>query len=161
MLACVRLHFPVDARLSLIMSNAVDQHFALQWVQQHVGPFESRLLSCLLRELSGFRLRSLEAILQRLLYGANQQVIVLSYPEFRGLNIWIGAGSVLQHLVAQDGKTNPPLFRAGISSSLYLPPQYHFNDPIAEVRISSMVPIKTVGADQFTFIRTFTARLCR
>ncbi|TFK73212.1 alpha/beta-hydrolase [Pluteus cervinus] len=60
------------------------------------------------------------------------------------VTIWgesAGAGSVLQHIVAQDGKTNPPLFRAGISSSLYLPPQYNFNDPIAEDLYSEVVSL--------------------
>jgi carboxylesterase family protein len=44
-----------------------------------------------------------------------------------------GAGSVLQHFVANGGKTSPPLFRGGITSSTFLPSQYYYNDRIPEV----------------------------
>ncbi|PPQ79378.1 hypothetical protein CVT25_002648 [Psilocybe cyanescens] len=53
----------------------------------------------------------------------------------RKVTIWgqsAGAGSVLQHVVANGGKTNPPLFRAAITSSSFLPSQYKFNDRIPE-----------------------------
>ncbi|KAJ7134870.1 Alpha/Beta hydrolase protein [Mycena epipterygia] len=43
-----------------------------------------------------------------------------------------GAGSVLQHVVAQNGKTEPKLFRAAITSSTILPSQYQFNDRIPQ-----------------------------
>jgi len=46
-----------------------------------------------------------------------------------------GAGSVIQHLVANDGNTQPKLFRAGITSSSYLPPQYTYNHSIIEVKV--------------------------
>lgn len=46
----------------------------------------------------------------------------------------IGAGSVIQHMIAHGGNTQPPLFKGAISGSLYLPSQYHFNDHIPEVR---------------------------
>jgi carboxylesterase type B len=52
------------------------------------------------------------------------------------VTIWgesAGAGSVMQQVIANGGRTNPPLFRAAISSSLFLPSQYKFNDPITEV----------------------------
>ncbi|KAF8077595.1 Alpha/Beta hydrolase protein [Lyophyllum atratum] len=52
------------------------------------------------------------------------------------VTIWgesAGAGSVLQHVIAHDGKTNPPLFRAAITSSSFLPSQYNFDDSIPEV----------------------------
>ncbi|KAF4597014.1 hypothetical protein EYR40_007464 [Pleurotus pulmonarius] len=59
--------------------------------------------------------------------------------EFGGdrdqVTIWgesAGAGSVLQHVIARDGKVHPPLFRAAITSSSFLPPQYLFNDPYPE-----------------------------
>jgi hypothetical protein len=45
----------------------------------------------------------------------------------------IGAGSVLQHVVAHNGRTEPQLFRAGITSSTFLPSQYHYNDTIPQV----------------------------
>jgi len=51
------------------------------------------------------------------------------------VTIWgesAGAGSILQHVVAQDGQTSPPLFRAAITSSTFLPSQYAFDDPIPE-----------------------------
>ncbi|KAJ7239422.1 Alpha/Beta hydrolase protein [Mycena haematopus] len=39
-----------------------------------------------------------------------------------------GAGSVLQHVVANGGRTEPQLFRGAITSSTFLPSQYQFND---------------------------------
>ncbi|KAJ7134871.1 Alpha/Beta hydrolase protein, partial [Mycena epipterygia] len=51
------------------------------------------------------------------------------------VTIWgesAGAGSVLQHVVAQNGKTEPKLFRAAITSSTFLPSQYKFNDRIPQ-----------------------------
>jgi carboxylesterase type B len=45
-----------------------------------------------------------------------------------------GAGSVLQHIVAHGGKTDPPLFRASMMDSPFLPFQFGFNDTISEVR---------------------------
>lgn len=46
----------------------------------------------------------------------------------------LGAGSVLQQMVAHGGNTQPPLFRAGMTSSVFLPPQFKFNDEVPEVR---------------------------
>ncbi|KAF9468189.1 Alpha/Beta hydrolase protein [Collybia nuda] len=51
------------------------------------------------------------------------------------VTIWgesAGAGSVFQHVIANDGKTTPPLFRGAITSSTFLPSQYNFNDPAPE-----------------------------
>jgi hypothetical protein len=53
------------------------------------------------------------------------------------VTIWgesAGAGSVLQHVIANGGNTTPPLFRGAITSSIYLPSQYAYNDRIPEVR---------------------------
>jgi len=53
----------------------------------------------------------------------------------RRVAIWgesAGAGSVLQHVVANNGNTHPPLFRAAITSSTYLPSQYAYNHRIPE-----------------------------
>ncbi|KAJ3828456.1 Alpha/Beta hydrolase protein [Lentinula raphanica] len=58
------------------------------------------------------------------------------------VTIWgesAGAGSVLQHIVAQDGQTNPQLFRGAITSSTFLPSQYIFNDSIPEMLYSEVV----------------------
>jgi hypothetical protein len=41
---------------------------------------------------------------------------------------------MLQHMVAHGGRTEPPLFRAILMNSPFLPFQYPFNDPIPEVR---------------------------
>lgn len=46
----------------------------------------------------------------------------------------LGAGSVLQHVVANGGQTQPPLFRAAMTSSTFLPSQYNYNDSIPTVR---------------------------
>ncbi|KAK0463611.1 Alpha/Beta hydrolase protein [Desarmillaria tabescens] len=53
------------------------------------------------------------------------------------VTIWgvsAGAGSVIQHIIANDGQTSPPLFRAAITSSSFLPSQYAYNDVIPEVQ---------------------------
>ncbi|KAJ7885112.1 Alpha/Beta hydrolase protein [Mycena olivaceomarginata] len=58
------------------------------------------------------------------------------------VTIWgqsAGAGSVLQHIVANDGRTEPQLFRAAMTSSTFLPSQYHYNDPIRELTFSKIV----------------------
>ncbi|KAH7906676.1 Alpha/Beta hydrolase protein [Hygrophoropsis aurantiaca] len=55
------------------------------------------------------------------------------------VTIWgesAGAGSVLQHIVAHGGNTQPPLFKAGITSSTFLPSQYSYNDRVPQVYIS-------------------------
>jgi hypothetical protein len=44
-----------------------------------------------------------------------------------------GAGSVLQHVIENGGITSPPLFRAAITSSTFLPSQYYYDDRIPEV----------------------------
>jgi acetyl esterase/lipase len=52
------------------------------------------------------------------------------------VTIWgvsAGAGSVVQHLIANGGNTHPPLFKNAITSSIYLPSQYNWFDPIPEV----------------------------
>ncbi|KAJ7885901.1 Alpha/Beta hydrolase protein [Mycena olivaceomarginata] len=52
------------------------------------------------------------------------------------VTIWgisAGAGSVLQQVIAHDGRTEPQLFRAAITSSSFLPSQYRFDDPIPEL----------------------------
>ncbi|KAJ3743975.1 Alpha/Beta hydrolase protein [Lentinula detonsa] len=58
------------------------------------------------------------------------------------VTIWgesAGAGSVLQHVVAQDGQTSPPLFRSAITSSTFLPSQYPFDDSIPEGLFAEVV----------------------
>ena len=39
----------------------------------------------------------------------------------------------MQHVVANSGQTEPPLFRAAITSSTFLPLQYYYNDTIPQV----------------------------
>ncbi|KAJ7314752.1 Alpha/Beta hydrolase protein [Mycena albidolilacea] len=43
-----------------------------------------------------------------------------------------GAGSVIQQVIAHNGKTEPQLFRAAITSSTYLPPQYRYSDQVPQ-----------------------------
>ncbi|KAG9225175.1 hypothetical protein CCMSSC00406_0007414 [Pleurotus cornucopiae] len=65
------------------------------------------------------------------------------------VTIWgrsAGAGSVLQHVVARNGRTNPPLFRAAISSSSFLPSQHPFDGAVPE-RIFSQVVSQTRCGD--------------
>ena len=56
-----------------------------------------------------------------------------SEVPFGSLSLVLGAGSVMQHMIADGGNTQSPLFRAGILSSLFLPPQFRFDDPVPEV----------------------------
>ena len=60
---------------------------------------------------------------------------VLSYNNIysRAQCFWTGAGSVLQHIVADNGDTWPLLFHMAITSSIFLLSQYAFNDPFIEV----------------------------
>ncbi|KAJ7307855.1 Alpha/Beta hydrolase protein [Mycena albidolilacea] len=58
------------------------------------------------------------------------------------VTIWgisAGAGSVLQQVIAHDGRTEPQLFRAAITSSSFLPSQYRFDDPIPEFLFSEVL----------------------
>jgi carboxylesterase type B len=52
------------------------------------------------------------------------------------VTIWgqsAGGGSVLAHTIANDGKTNPPLFSKAIASSPYWPKTYAYNDTESEL----------------------------
>ncbi|KAG1811213.1 Alpha/Beta hydrolase protein [Suillus subaureus] len=58
------------------------------------------------------------------------------------VTIWgesAGAGSVLQHIVAHGGNTQPPLFKTAMTSSTFLPSQYNYNDQIPEMLYSEVV----------------------
>ncbi|KAG1843467.1 Alpha/Beta hydrolase protein [Suillus subalutaceus] len=58
------------------------------------------------------------------------------------VTIWgesAGAGSVLQHIVAHGGNTQPPLFKNAMTSSTFLPSQYNYNDRIPEMLYSEVV----------------------
>nr|GAT46602.1 predicted protein [Mycena chlorophos] len=43
-----------------------------------------------------------------------------------------GAGSVIQHMLANSGNTEPQLFRAAITSSTYIPPQYLYDHSVPQ-----------------------------
>ncbi|KAK0482569.1 Alpha/Beta hydrolase protein [Armillaria novae-zelandiae] len=65
------------------------------------------------------------------------------------VTIWgqsAGAGSVIQQVIANDGNTFPPLFRAAITSSTFLPSQYAFNDVVPEFLFNTVVS-RTKNAD--------------
>ncbi|TEB27125.1 alpha/beta-hydrolase [Coprinellus micaceus] len=58
------------------------------------------------------------------------------------VTIWgqsAGGGSVLQHLIANGGKTNPPLFRAAMLSSAFLPSQYPYNASVPEAIYAEVI----------------------
>lgn len=68
-----------------------------------------------------------------------------------------GAGSVLQHIVAHGGHTEPPLFRAAMMSSPFLPFQFAYDDPVVEVRKSRLLPESRT--DYVTVQRVYDALL--
>ncbi|KAF4613473.1 hypothetical protein D9613_008007 [Agrocybe pediades] len=76
----------------------------------------------------------------------------------RKVTIWgesAGAGSVMQHVIANGGKTKPSLFRAAITSSAYLPSQYKYNSHIPETIYSQVVSLTncTSSADTLECLR--------
>ncbi|CAK5266629.1 unnamed protein product [Mycena citricolor] len=78
------------------------------------------------------------------------------------VTIWgesAGAGSVLQHVIANDGRTKPQLFRGAITSSTFLPSQYRYDDPISESLFSQVVAQTncTPAADALSCLRATSA----
>ncbi|KAF7335518.1 COesterase domain-containing protein [Mycena venus] len=78
------------------------------------------------------------------------------------VTIWgesAGAGSVLQHVIANGGQTKPQLFRGAITSSTFLPSQYQFNDRIPEMLFSEFVAQTncTTAADSLACLRAVDA----
>ncbi|KAJ7167191.1 Alpha/Beta hydrolase protein, partial [Mycena crocata] len=75
------------------------------------------------------------------------------------VTIWgtsAGAGSVLQHVIANDGQTKPQLFRGAITSSTFLPSQYKYNHRIPERMYREVVAQAncTTVADSLSCLRT-------
>ncbi|KAF5392285.1 hypothetical protein D9757_001481 [Collybiopsis confluens] len=75
------------------------------------------------------------------------------------VTIWgesAGAGSVLQHVVANGGKTSPQLFRGAITSSTFLPSQYHYNDNVPESLYAEVVEQAncTAASDTLSCLRS-------
>ncbi|KAJ7906506.1 Alpha/Beta hydrolase protein [Mycena leptocephala] len=78
------------------------------------------------------------------------------------VTIWgesAGAGSVLQHVVANNGKTQPQLFRGAITSSTFLPSQYEYNHRIPELLYSEVVVQAncTSATDAFSCLQAVNA----
>ncbi|KAK0196593.1 Alpha/Beta hydrolase protein [Armillaria mellea] len=74
------------------------------------------------------------------------------------VTIWgvsAGAGSVMQQVIANDGDTCPPLFRAAITSSSFLPSQYAYNDTVPEFLYNTVVSEAncTSAADSLACLR--------
>ncbi|KAH0833389.1 Alpha/Beta hydrolase protein [Lanmaoa asiatica] len=78
------------------------------------------------------------------------------------VTIWgesAGAGSVLQHIVANGGNTQPPLFNAAITSSTFLPSQYNYNDRVPQLMYDEVVAMTgcASSADTFTCLQSVEA----
>ncbi|KAH7928320.1 alpha/beta-hydrolase [Leucogyrophana mollusca] len=93
-----------------LRSSVVDQNLALQWVQENTSSLSKQIAT----------------------FGGDPSKVT----------IWgesAGAGSVMQHIVAHEGNTQPPLFRAGITSSTFQPSQYYYNDRIPQMYYNETV----------------------
>ncbi|KAL0071681.1 hypothetical protein AAF712_001538 [Marasmius tenuissimus] len=69
------------------------------------------------------------------------------------VTIWgesAGAGSVLQHVVAEDGQTSPQLFRGIIANSAFLPSQYAYNDTFPQAIYNQVVDAVNCKSSQDT-----------
>ena len=126
----------------LTLTMKVDQNFALRWVNKHVrllsrvlthGTYNDlRLFSDLevwWRPSTGNNLGRIRRFVTRAING----FLKLLRPDIP----LPGAGSALQHVIAEDGQTEPQLFRGAIASSTFLPSQYDYNDTIPQVRNTS------------------------
>ena len=70
-----------------------------------------------------------------------------------------GAGSVLQHVVAHAGNTQPPLFRAALVSSIFLPSQYAWDDPVSEALYRTIVAnVGCIGDEMLECLPTVDAQ---
>lgn len=122
---------------------AVDQRYAMQWMQKNASVIvytTGRLSSYVLVH----RLQHSVEILLGLLSGANPLVRDMWSPRLKSTELicnWFpGAGAVIQHIVADGGNTQPPLFANAITSSTFLPSQYQYNDRVPQVRASLSHP---------------------
>ncbi|BGP29746.1 hypothetical protein JCM10296v2_001491 [Rhodotorula toruloides] len=79
-----------------------------------------------------------------------------------------GAGSILNHLVANGGETskalglNKPLFQAALTSSVFLPPQVDYNAPSVEkvyARLASAVNCTDIASSFACLAKVDAARL--
>ncbi|KAF8158970.1 Alpha/Beta hydrolase protein [Mycena galopus ATCC 62051] len=87
-------------------AGLLDQDFALRWVNKNIHKF-----------------------------GPDHQPESPPSGDPAQVAIWgqsAGAGSVIQHLVARNGKTSPKLFRAAMTSSTFLPSQYQYNSRVPQ-----------------------------
>ncbi|KZV61545.1 alpha/beta-hydrolase [Peniophora sp. CONT] len=70
-----------------------------------------------------------------------------------------GAGSVLQHVVAHAGNTQPPLFRAALLSSTFLPTQHAWDDPFPESLYQTIASqVNCTGEDVLKCLRAVDPR---
>ncbi|EGN99360.1 hypothetical protein SERLA73DRAFT_108823 [Serpula lacrymans var. lacrymans S7.3] len=91
-----------------------------------------------------------------------QKNIALFGGDPAKVTIWgesAGAGSVLQHIVANEGNTQPPLFRGAITSSTFLPSQYYYNDRVPQSLYEQVVSISGCSSsnDSLACLRTVDA----
>ncbi|KAF7327249.1 Carboxylic ester hydrolase [Mycena kentingensis (nom. inval.)] len=99
-------------------AGLLDQDFAFRWVQQHIHKFGGdKDKVTIWGESAGERITGVH-------WGTEEN---------------IDNGPKLQHVIANGGNTQPPLFRAAITSSTFLPSQYRYNARIPELLFSKVV----------------------
>ncbi|KAJ7649060.1 alpha beta-hydrolase [Mycena polygramma] len=108
-------------------AGLLDQDFALRWVNKHISKFGG--------DASKVTIWGEPSALSSLF--SKERATDSTRPSVTGESA--GAGSVLQHVVAHNGKTKPQLFRAAITSSTFLPSQYNYNDRIPELLYGEVV----------------------
>ncbi|RDW95031.1 carboxylic ester hydrolase-24 [Coleophoma crateriformis] len=83
----------------------------------------------------------------------------------KNVSIWgqsAGGGSVVAQVIANGGKTNPPLFTKALASSPFWPKQYNYDAPEAQAIYDTLVNLTgCAGADSLQCLKTVDVQTIR